>query len=47
MLLDDSYHSWMHKPPELPPAESTPLPKKSGGAKRKSRYRGRKKRDAS
>lgn len=44
MLLDDSYHEWMHKPPELPPAESQPPPKKSRQRKRKSRYqRGRKK----
>jgi ATP-dependent RNA helicase DeaD len=43
MLLDDSYHNWMHEPPELPPAESKPPPKKSGGGKRKSRYRGGKK----
>jgi hypothetical protein len=47
MLLDDSYHSWMHEPPELPPAESKPPPKKSIGGKRKSRYRGRKKRGSS
>ena len=47
MLLDDSYHSWMHEPPELPPAESKPPPKKSGGGKRKSRYRGGKKRSSS
>ena len=47
MLLDDSYHSWMHEPPELPPAESKPPPKKSRGGKRKSRYRGRKKRGSS
>jgi ATP-dependent RNA helicase DeaD len=43
MLLDDSYHSWMHKPPELPPAESK-TPKKSRRSKRKSRFRDRKKR---
>ena len=47
MLLDDSYHSWMHEPPELPPAESKPLPKKSRGGKRKSRYRDRKKHGSS
>ena len=47
MLLDDSYHSWMHEPPELPPAGSKPPPKKSRGGKRKSRYRGRKKRGSS
>jgi ATP-dependent RNA helicase DeaD len=46
MLLDDSYHSWMHEPPELPPAEIKP-PQKSRGGKRKSRYRGRKKRGSS
>jgi ATP-dependent RNA helicase DeaD len=46
MLLDDSYHSWMHEPPELPPAEIKPL-EKSRGRKRKSRYRGRKKRGSS
>ena len=45
MLLDDSYHDWMHEPPELPPAESKRPPKKQSGGKRKSRYkRGRKKR---
>ncbi len=47
MLLDDSYHSWMHEPPELPPAESKPLPKKSRGGKRKSRYRDKKKHGSS
>jgi ATP-dependent RNA helicase DeaD len=39
MLLDDAYHQWMHKPPELPPAERQPPPKKSRRGKRKSRYR--------
>jgi ATP-dependent RNA helicase DeaD len=44
MLLDDSYHDWMHQPPELPPFKSEIPPRKSGGRKRKSRYqRGRKK----
>ncbi len=47
MLLDDSYHSWMHEPPELPPAASKPPPKKSRDGKRKSRYRGKKKRGSS
>jgi ATP-dependent RNA helicase DeaD len=44
MLLDDSYHAWMHKPPEIPPAESQSQHPKSGRTKRKSRYqRGKKK----
>jgi ATP-dependent RNA helicase DeaD len=44
MLLDDAYHAWMHKPPELPPVESQSQYPKSQGAKRKSRYqRGKKK----
>ena len=44
MLLDDSYHDWMHQPPELPPAESKSPPRKSSTGKRKSHYRrGRKK----
>lgn len=48
MLLDDAYHDWMHQPPELPPADISPPPKKSRKRKRKSRYRrGRKKRGAS
>ena len=40
MLLDDAYHQWMHQPPELPPAERQSPPKKSRRGKRKSRYRG-------
>ena len=40
MLLDDAYHAWMHKPPELPPTESQEPSKKSRRRKRKSRYRG-------
>ncbi len=48
MLLDDAYHDWMHQPPELPPADISPPPKKSRKQKQKSRYRrGRKKRGAS
>jgi ATP-dependent RNA helicase DeaD len=44
MLLDDSYHEWMHKPPELPPAAEQPTPQKSRRRKRKSQSRrGRKK----
>lgn len=46
MLLDDSYHDWMHEPPELPPASTQPPSKRSRKRKRKSRYRGgRKKRE--
>lgn len=47
MLLDDAYHAWMHKPPELPPTESPQPSKKSRRRKRKSRYRdGRKKKSS-
>ena len=31
MLLDDTYHAWMHKPPELPPVGSKAPKKKTGG----------------
>lgn len=48
MLLDDTYHTWMHKPPEVSVAKAAP-PKKSGGKSRRSsdgrrdsRSRGRK-----
>ena len=48
MLLDDSYHQWMHKPPELPPVESQTPPKSSQQEKGKSRFRrGRKKKGPS
>ena len=48
MLLDDSYHQWMHKPPELPPVESQTPPKSSHQEKGKSRFRrGRKKKGSS
>jgi ATP-dependent RNA helicase DeaD len=44
MLLDDTYHDWMHQPPELPPAVIESPPRKPRREKRKSRYkRGRKK----
>ena len=49
MLLDDTYHQWMHKPPEIPVKKAKP-PKKSGGGSRRgggrrdSRSRGRKRR---
>ena len=36
MLLDDTYHDWMHQPPELPPNEAGGA---SASAKRKSRRR--------
>lgn len=47
MLLDDSYHAWMHQPPELPPAqlpaaESKPAAARSAGGGRRSSSRGRK-----
>jgi ATP-dependent RNA helicase DeaD len=48
MLLDDSYHQWMHQPPELPPAEKNTQSKKSSSRKGKPRRRrGRKKRSSS
>jgi ATP-dependent RNA helicase DeaD len=39
MLLDDSYHAWMHQPPEVPPAASTTPTQKPSRRDRKSRYR--------
>jgi ATP-dependent RNA helicase DeaD len=39
MLLDDTYHDWMHKPPELPPVGSKAAAKKARGGKRRSRSR--------
>jgi ATP-dependent RNA helicase DeaD len=48
MLLDDSYHQWMHQPPELPPAESNTRRQKTSRRKGKSRpRRGRKKKRSS
>jgi ATP-dependent RNA helicase DeaD len=44
MLLDDTYHAWMHKPPELPPIGRAPAQKKSGDRRpnhRKSSSRSR------
>ena len=35
MLLDDTYHAWMHKAPEIPVASAKP-PKKQGGKSYKS-----------
>lgn len=39
MLLDDTYHAWMHKPPELPPigGKSPPQRKSKQGKKRSGR----------
>jgi ATP-dependent RNA helicase DeaD len=37
MLLDDTYHSWMYKPPELPPIGGKSKTRKSGGRRRKGR----------
>jgi hypothetical protein len=40
MLLDDTYHAWMHKPPELPPiggksqGEKSPRDKRSPNRKK-------------
>ncbi len=39
MLLDDTYHVWMHKPPELPPVGSRSKSKKSGSQRPSSRRR--------
>ena len=44
MLLDDTYHEWMHQPPELPPISTPAAPDKSQDRKRKSRRRGGKRR---
>ena len=38
MLLDDTYHEWMHQPPELPPI-STPASPKTDSSKRKPHRR--------
>jgi ATP-dependent RNA helicase DeaD len=37
MLLDDTYHEWMHHPPELPPVggRAKSKPKRSGGRSRR------------
>ncbi len=45
MLLDDTYHVWMHKPPELPPVGKPSKSKKSSGRSRSNKTRkGRKRR---
>lgn len=46
MLLDDTYHVWMHKPPELPPVGSQAVAKKSQD-RRQQRSRKRKNRGQS
>ena len=44
MLLDDTYHLWMHKPPELPPVGKPSKSKKSGGRPRSGRRKDRRRR---
>jgi ATP-dependent RNA helicase DeaD len=39
MLLDDTYHEWMHQPPELPPISTPGSPDQTDGGKRKPRQR--------
>jgi len=39
MLLDDTYHAWMYKPPELPPIGSESKSKKQRPKNRKSKRR--------
>jgi ATP-dependent RNA helicase DeaD len=39
MLLDDTYHAWMYKPPELPPISSQSKSKQQHRRKRKPRHR--------
>ena len=43
MLLDDTYHDWMHQPPELPPVTRESPPRKPSRRKRKSGYKRRRK----
>jgi len=44
MLLDDTYHAWMHKPPELPPIGGKSKSQQSAGRKRRPNRRKRTKR---
>jgi ATP-dependent RNA helicase DeaD len=44
MLLDDTYHAWMYKPPELPPIGSQSKSKKSLGNSRKGHHSNRNRR---
>lgn len=39
MLLDDTYHDWMHEAPELPPVGSQATPKKSVSKRERHRRR--------
>ncbi|MDH5506443.1 MAG: DEAD/DEAH box helicase, partial [Anaerolineae bacterium] len=41
MLLDDTYHDWMHQPPELPPVGTQAPKQKSAGGRRDSGGGGR------
>ena len=41
MLLDDTYHAWMHKPPELPPIGSQSPSSQSSQSRRPKRRKGR------
>jgi ATP-dependent RNA helicase DeaD len=43
MLLDDTYHDWMHQPPELPPVTSEAPSRKPKRRKQKSDYKRRRK----
>jgi ATP-dependent RNA helicase DeaD len=44
MLLDDTYHDWMHKPPELPPVGSEAAARVTSDRKQRSGRRAGKKR---
>jgi len=44
MLLDDTYHAWMHKPPELPPIGGKSKSQQSASRKRRPNRRKRTKR---
>ncbi|HBY07661.1 MAG TPA: hypothetical protein DEH22_07710 [Chloroflexi bacterium] len=39
MLLDDTYHNWMYKPPELPPIGGQSKKEKSSDGGRKGNRR--------
>jgi ATP-dependent RNA helicase DeaD len=41
MLLDDTYHEWMHQPPELPPVPVEERSSKTGSRRRKRKPRRR------
>jgi ATP-dependent RNA helicase DeaD len=44
MLLDDTYHKWMHNPPEIPPVTGESSNKSDRGGNRKSSNRGKRRR---